>query len=103
MPRAQLPCRAPTPWLCQLAEVGLYILRMPKAGLTELSSSRCDLSRLVLHQGESINFNQAHPWFQGIDWENIRRYPAPFRPELQHPEDTHHFDGDIPAEVNHIA
>ncbi|KAF8577309.1 kinase-like protein [Ramaria rubella] len=41
---------------------------------------------------------KAHPWFRGIDWVNIRKYPAPFRPELQNPEDTRHFDGDIPAE-----
>ncbi|KAG1867371.1 kinase-like domain-containing protein [Suillus subluteus] len=38
----------------------------------------------------------AHPWFQGIDWENIHRYPAPYRPDLQSPEDTRHFDSDIP-------
>ncbi|KAF8514253.1 kinase-like domain-containing protein [Hysterangium stoloniferum] len=41
---------------------------------------------------------KAHSWFSGIDWDHIRKYPAPFRPELQHPEDTRHFDGDIPAE-----
>ncbi|EJD03128.1 kinase-like protein [Fomitiporia mediterranea MF3/22] len=41
---------------------------------------------------------KAHPWFRGIDWANIHRYPAPFRPELQNPEDTRHFDDDIPAE-----
>ena len=43
---------------------------------------------------------QAHPWFRGIDWENIHRYPAPYRPELKNPEDTRHFDEDIPAEVS---
>ncbi|KAL5528307.1 hypothetical protein ACEPAF_7443 [Sanghuangporus sanghuang] len=41
---------------------------------------------------------KAHPWFRGIDWSNIHRYPAPFRPELRNPEDTRHFDDDIPAE-----
>ena len=30
---------------------------------------------------------------------NIHRYPAPFRPDLSNPEDTRHFDDDIPAEV----
>lgn len=44
-------------------------------------------------------FFQAHPWFRGIDWLNIHRYPAPYRPELHNPEDTRHFDADIPAEV----
>ncbi|OSD06903.1 kinase-like protein [Trametes coccinea BRFM310] len=41
---------------------------------------------------------KAHPWFRGIDWENIHRYPAPYRPELRSPEDTRHFDDDIPPE-----
>jgi hypothetical protein len=42
---------------------------------------------------------QMHPWFRGIDWANMHRYPAPYRPELQNAEDTRHFDSDIPAEV----
>ncbi|KAJ3520074.1 hypothetical protein NM688_g9212 [Phlebia brevispora] len=42
---------------------------------------------------------KAHPWFRGIDWGNIHRYTAPYRPELNHPEDTRHFDDDIPPEV----
>ncbi|KAH9935291.1 kinase-like domain-containing protein [Fomitopsis serialis] len=41
---------------------------------------------------------KAHPWFRGIDWDNMHRYPAPYRPELRHPEDTRHFDDDIPPE-----
>ncbi|KAH8107922.1 kinase-like protein [Cristinia sonorae] len=47
---------------------------------------------------DGANLIKAHPWFRGIDWENIHRYPAPYRPELRHPEDTRHFDDDIPAE-----
>lgn len=43
--------------------------------------------------------SQTHPFFKGIDWLNIHRYPAPFRPELRNPDDTRHFDPDIPAEV----
>jgi len=42
---------------------------------------------------------QAHPFFKGIDWLNIHRYPAPYLPELRDPEDTQHFDSDIPPEV----
>ncbi|OCH95179.1 kinase-like protein [Obba rivulosa] len=41
---------------------------------------------------------KTHPWFKGIDWDNIHRYSAPYRPELRNPEDTRHFDDDIPAE-----
>lgn len=43
--------------------------------------------------------SQAHPWFNGIDWNNIHRVKAPFRPELRDPTDTRHFEDDIPAEV----
>jgi len=41
---------------------------------------------------------KAHPWFKGIEWDNIHRFPAPYRPELTDPEDTRHFDSDIPPE-----
>jgi len=41
---------------------------------------------------------KAHPWFKGIDWGNIHRCPAPYRPELTNPADTRHFDSDIPPE-----
>ncbi|TFY54038.1 hypothetical protein EVG20_g9872 [Dentipellis fragilis] len=41
---------------------------------------------------------QAHPFFRGIDWLNIHHYTAPYRPELRNPEDTRHFDDDIPPE-----
>ena len=38
---------------------------------------------------------QAHPWFEGVDWENIHKYPAPYTPGLRTPDDTQHFDSDI--------
>jgi len=47
---------------------------------------------------DGVEFIKAHPWFRGVDWENIHRYPAPFKPDLRDPEDTRHFDQDIPAE-----
>ncbi|KAL7410296.1 kinase-like domain-containing protein [Mrakia frigida] len=39
-----------------------------------------------------------HPWFKDIDWENIHKMEAPYQPEMRHPEDTRHFDDDIPDE-----
>ncbi|KIY44431.1 kinase-like protein [Fistulina hepatica ATCC 64428] len=44
------------------------------------------------------NLIKAHPFFTGIDWDNIHLYPAPYRPGLSTPEDTRHFESDIPAE-----
>jgi len=41
---------------------------------------------------------KAHPWFRGVDWSNIHKQAAPYKPGLSNPEDTRHFDDDIPAE-----
>lgn len=52
-------------------------------------------------KGKSVDgaeFIKAHPWFRGIDWTNIHRQPAPYKPNLSTPEDTRHFDDDIPPE-----
>ena len=35
---------------------------------------------------------QDHPFFEGIDWQNIRSMPAPYVPHLSHELDTRHFD-----------
>ncbi|CAO1630433.1 unnamed protein product [Parajaminaea phylloscopi] len=40
----------------------------------------------------------SHPWFKGIDWMELHRQEAPFRPELTHPADTKHFEDDIEDE-----
>ncbi|KAG8907437.1 hypothetical protein FRB99_004232 [Tulasnella sp. 403] len=51
--------------------------------------------------GQSVDgaeYIKAHPWFRGIDWLNIHKQAAPFKPNLRNPEDTRHFDDDIPPE-----
>lgn len=40
----------------------------------------------------SIEEIKSHPFFRGIDWENIRKGPAPFCPELESEEDHRYFD-----------
>ncbi|KAF8973150.1 kinase-like domain-containing protein [Flammula alnicola] len=52
----------------------------------------------ISSDNDGAHLIKAHPWFKGIDWQNIHRYPAPYRPELISPEDTRHFDSDIPPE-----
>lgn len=40
----------------------------------------------------SVDEVMAHPWFEGVDWENIRQMPAPVVPSLSSPTDTSNFD-----------
>ncbi|GAC93445.1 protein kinase [Pseudozyma hubeiensis SY62] len=37
----------------------------------------------------------SHPWFRGIDWDNLHRTRPPFQPALSHAGDTKHFEDDI--------
>ncbi|KAK4684758.1 hypothetical protein P7C73_g5406, partial [Tremellales sp. Uapishka_1] len=39
-----------------------------------------------------------HPWFEGIDWENLHTMTPPYHPDLTTDDDTRHFDEDIPDE-----
>lgn len=34
----------------------------------------------------------AHPWFKGVDWENLRKTNAPIKPIISAPDDTRNFD-----------
>jgi hypothetical protein len=71
-------------------------------GAEVIKASRARKNRGFLVPNSPNAILQAHPFFRGIDWSNIHRYPAPFRPELHNPEDTRHFDDDIPAEVGSV-
>ena len=46
-------------------------------------------TRLGIHGVEEI---KKHPFFKGLDWDNIRKMKAPFIPELKNDYDTHYFD-----------
>ena len=46
-------------------------------------------TRLGINGVEEI---KKHPFFKGIDWNNIRKMKAPFIPELKNDYDTHYFD-----------
>ena len=46
-------------------------------------------TRLGIHGVEEI---KKHPFFKGIDWNNMRKMKAPFIPDLKNDYDTHYFD-----------
>ena len=46
-------------------------------------------NRLGAHGVEEI---MKHPFFRGVDWNNIRKTKAPFIPEIQNDYDTKYFD-----------
>lgn len=69
------------------------------AHLIKVTLDSCTSMETCLHFLILFLFTQAHPWFNGIDWQNIHKYPAPYKPDLRSPEDTRHFDSDIPPEV----
>lgn len=53
----------------------------------------CDADqRLGLYGADEI---KAHPFFRGIDWQNIRNESAPFQPDLKSITDTKYFPSDI--------
>lgn len=68
-------------------------------GAEVIKASRARKKGFILVPNTPNTILKAHPFFRGVDWDNIHRYPAPFRPELRNPEDTRHFEDDIPAEV----
>jgi serine/threonine kinase 38 len=63
-----------------------------------LSDAAVDLiTRFLCDQNERIGLNgieeiKQHPFFIGIDWDNIRTHRAPFEPQLSSNIDTKYFD-----------
>ncbi|KAF9364746.1 hypothetical protein BGX34_000550 [Mortierella sp. NVP85] len=68
-------------------------IQWPEEGLSE---EACDLINRLLHrdpaQRPSPSELKAHPFFRGVDWENIRNQEAPFIPAPNDNTDTSYFD-----------
>ncbi|XP_074087237.1 serine/threonine-protein kinase MRCK gamma [Macrotis lagotis] len=66
----------------------------------EVSESARDLIRKLLCRQEErlgrggLDDFRAHPFFEGVDWEQLPTSTAPYIPELQGPVDTSNFDVD---------
>ncbi|XP_067400030.1 serine/threonine-protein kinase MRCK gamma [Emydura macquarii macquarii] len=68
--------------------------------ITDVSEQAKDLIRgLLCHQELRLGQNgiedfKRHPFFEGIDWDNIRASSPPYVPEVNSPADTSNFDVD---------
>lgn len=69
------------------------VLRFPSKPAASDEVKNLILRMLRNHKRRlTIDGIMKHPWFKGVDWENIHSMTPPFIPEVQHDTDTTEFE-----------
>jgi serine/threonine kinase 38 len=63
-----------------------------KSAVDLLQSLLCDAVTRIGTRSGGIDEIKQHPFFNGIDWDNVRSQEAPFIPDLKSDVDTAYFD-----------
>ena len=71
----------------------MSIFNIKKEGIIAIADTRITAGNEVYSNKKiSIHEIKNHPFFKGLDWENLRNSKSPFHPKIKDEEDCSRFD-----------